>query len=373
MATNRTSLSNLPSKFEIIQWNARGFRNRRKRSHLSLFLHSLGSQPAVLALQESGVTPTLSGYCSYMGGTIACLLMHKAYTAIQIDLDLDLPYDYCISVLPQQRGQPSIHILNVYCPPRLAGASFAHLFHRALPTAARQPLVIVGDFNAPSPHWGYHYEKARRRELKELISSLSLTLLTDPAQPTRYGNSVTRDTCPDLSLTRYIRDVTWENLGETLGSDHFMIRICLTLWQKMRQHQGQARLTDWTKLRMQPFPAIPDSGEYVEWASYVLRTQRANTRTLTTSNLTPAIDPHLLHLWDTRRGLIKRWKRNKLNRKLCARIEALTAEAAAYCAQLADSNWTDTCTKAASQMSSKTMRNLFLQSLMALSCLLTAA
>ncbi|KAH7955557.1 hypothetical protein HPB52_001363 [Rhipicephalus sanguineus] len=290
--------------------NSAGSAPRRRRKVATTTLPPDNpASPAVLALQESGATPTLSGYCSYMGGTTACLLVHKAYTAIQIDLDLDLPYDYCmISVLPQQRGQPSIHILNVYCPPRLAGASFAHLFHRALRTAARQPLVIVGDFNAPSPHWGYHYEKARGRELKELISSLSLTLLTDPAQPTRSGNSVTRDTCPDLSLTRNIRDATWENLGETLGSDHFMIRICFTPRQKMRQHRGQACLTDWTKFRMQPFPAIPDSGEYAEWASYVLHTQRANTRTLTTSNLTPAIGPHLLHLWDARRGLIKRWK-----------------------------------------------------------------
>ncbi|KAH6932226.1 hypothetical protein HPB50_003750 [Hyalomma asiaticum] len=247
MATNRTSLSNIASKFEIIPWNPGGSGNRRKRSHLSLFLSSLGSQPAVLALQESGPAPSLPGYCSYVGGTTTCLLVHKAYTAIQIDLDLDLPYDYSMmSVLSQRRGQPSIHILNVYCPPRLARASFAHLFHRALRIAARQSLVIVGDFNAPSPHWGYHYKKARGRELKELISSLSLTLLTDPAQPTRSGNSVTRDTCPDLSLTRHIRDVTWENLGENLGSDHFLLRISFTPRQKMRQHWGQARLTDWT-------------------------------------------------------------------------------------------------------------------------------
>lgn len=360
MATNRTSRSNIASKFEIIQWNPGGFGNRRKRSHLSLFLSSLGSQPAVLALQESGPAPSLSGYCSYVGGTTTCLLVHKAYTAIQIDLDLDLPYDYCmISVLSQRRGQPSIHILNVYCPPRLARASFAHLFHRALRIAARQPLVIVGDFNAPSPHWGYHYEKARGRELKELISSLSLTLLTDPAQPTRSGNSVTRDTCPDLSLTRHIRDATWENLGENLGSDHFLLRISFTPRQKMRQHWGQARLTDWTQFRMQPFPAGLSSTEYAAWASYALHMKQANTRTLATSNLTPAIDPHLLHLWHARRGLIRRWKRNKLNRKLRARIEALTAEAAAYSAQLSDANWADTCSKAANQMSSKSAWRLF--------------
>ncbi|KAH7944882.1 hypothetical protein HPB49_001584 [Dermacentor silvarum] len=161
------------SQFEIIQWNSRGFGNRRKRSHLLLFLQSRGSLPSVLALQEAGPNPTLSGYCSYIGGTTTSLLVHKSYTAVQVDLDLDLPYDYCmISVLPQKRGAQSIHILNVYCPPHLQRVTFAELFYRALQAAARQPLVVVGDFNAPSPHWGYHYEKARGRKLKELISTL---------------------------------------------------------------------------------------------------------------------------------------------------------------------------------------------------------
>ncbi|KAH7946606.1 hypothetical protein HPB52_001850 [Rhipicephalus sanguineus] len=39
--------------------------------------------------------------------------------------------------------------------------------------------------------------------------------------------------------------------------------------------------------------------------------ERANSGTLTSSHLTPEIDPHLLHLWDARRVLIKRWKRTR--------------------------------------------------------------
>ncbi|KAH7952119.1 hypothetical protein HPB52_018824 [Rhipicephalus sanguineus] len=91
----------------------------------------------------------------------------------------------------------------------------------------KDPLVIVGDFNAPSLHWGYHYEQARGRKLAGLISTLRLTLLTDPAYPTRMGNSVTRDTCPDLSLVKNAKDATWENLGDSLGSDHCLLRVTL--------------------------------------------------------------------------------------------------------------------------------------------------
>ncbi|KAH7977425.1 hypothetical protein HPB49_001484 [Dermacentor silvarum] len=347
------------SQFEIIQWNSRGFGNRRKRSHLLLFLQSRGSLPSVLALQETGPNPTLSGYCSYIGGTTTSLLVHKSYTAVQVDLDLDLPYDYCmVSVLPQKRGAQSIHILNVYCPPHLQRVTFAELFYRALQAAARQPLVVVGDFNAPSPHWGYHYEKARGRKLKELISTLGFTLLTDPAHPTRLGNSVTRDTCPDLSLTRNIRHVTWENLEDTLDSDHFLLRIAFPT-QKMRQIRGPARITDWSAFHTTPFPLLPSPQDYQAWASYALHTHQSYTRCICTSTSAPAVDPHLLHLWEARHSLTRRWRRYKLNRKLRSRIQALTAEAADYCAQLADTNWVDTCMKAAGQMSSKSTWRLF--------------
>ncbi|KAG0431826.1 hypothetical protein HPB47_021412 [Ixodes persulcatus] len=48
-------------------------------------------------------------------------------------------------------------------------------------------------------------------------------------------------------------------------------------------------------------------------------------------------------MWDARRGLIKRWRRQKLNRKLQLRIAKLTAEAAEYAEELTRSNWGQTC------------------------------
>ncbi|KAH7967686.1 hypothetical protein HPB52_001646 [Rhipicephalus sanguineus] len=48
---------------------------------------------------------------------------------------------------------------------------------------------VQSDFNAPCRLWGYKREEARGRRLAELISTLSLALLTDPATPTRLGNS----------------------------------------------------------------------------------------------------------------------------------------------------------------------------------------
>ncbi|KAH7976828.1 hypothetical protein HPB52_020332 [Rhipicephalus sanguineus] len=147
--------------------------------------------------QESGPHPTLSSYCSYVGGTTSSVLVHKSYTDVQVDLDLNLPYDYCmISVLPQGHFRGTL----------LSGS----------PGGGSAFFMVVGDFNAPSTHWGYHFEKSRGRKLMELIYALGFTMLTDPAHPTRLGNSVTRDTCPDLSLTRNIRQTPCENLEDTL-------------------------------------------------------------------------------------------------------------------------------------------------------------
>ncbi|KAH7956538.1 hypothetical protein HPB52_010243 [Rhipicephalus sanguineus] len=72
-----------------------------------------------------------------------------------------------------------------------------------------------------------------------------------------------------------------------------------------------------------------------------------------------AMDNHLLRLWEARRSLTKRWKKQKLNRKLKARIVELTEQAAGYAAQLTDSNWVEKCKSSACQMSSKGTWRLF--------------
>ncbi|KAH7937388.1 hypothetical protein HPB49_011477 [Dermacentor silvarum] len=68
---------------------------------------------------------------------------------------------------------------------------------------------------------------------------------------------------------------------------------------------------------------------------------------------TPEADNHRLHLWEARHSLVRRWRRQKHNRKLKIRIAELTQRAAEYAAQLADSNWVDRCNTAARQMSSQ--------------------
>ncbi|KAL1416642.1 hypothetical protein MTO96_027674 [Rhipicephalus appendiculatus] len=57
----------------------------------------------------------------------------------------------------------------------------------------------------------------------------------------------------------------------------------------------------------------------------------------------PAVESHLLSLWEKRRSLLKRWKRQRLNRTPSCRIAALAEEANAYANKLATEGWVGFC------------------------------
>ncbi|KAG0427007.1 hypothetical protein HPB47_025909 [Ixodes persulcatus] len=106
---------------------------------------------------------------------------------------------------------------------------------------------------------------------------------------------------------------------------------------------GTARITNWKNFR----EATP-TGPIVsleDWTTQLLEKERENTKELYLTKNNPAIDAHLLHLWDARNGLLRRWRKNKTNRKLKTRIAKLTAEAEAYALQLSQLNWMQLCNK----------------------------
>ncbi|KAH8039807.1 hypothetical protein HPB51_008999 [Rhipicephalus microplus] len=49
---------------------------------------------------------------------------------------------------------------------------------------------------------------------------------------------------------------------------------------------------------------------YDDWLAALTADLDATRQSITTTPINPNADPHLLHLWDARRGLTKRWKRN---------------------------------------------------------------
>ncbi|KAH8027796.1 hypothetical protein HPB51_010361 [Rhipicephalus microplus] len=102
------------------------------------------------------------------------------------------------AVQTQGAGSGAMALSNVIEYTNNGETPFVH----ALRVVGREPILIVGDFDGPSKVWGYRREEKRGLKRAELASMLDLSLHTDLFYPTRIGNSVTRDTCPDVTFAR---------------------------------------------------------------------------------------------------------------------------------------------------------------------------
>lgn len=180
-------------------------------------------------------------------------------------------------------------------------------------------------------------------KLWELIHQQGLTVHTDPACPTRIGNSVSRDTCPDLTMTKRLADAECCNTEETLGSDHCILITTVPLIRK-NSYIKKTRLVNWDEFRKQR-ETTPTSEitSFDEWVSALQHDVSAYAKDIMLTDERQAVDPHLLHLWEARRSLIKRWRRQKHNRTLKIRIARLTEEAADYAVDLMQQNWQQFC------------------------------
>ncbi|KAH8025621.1 hypothetical protein HPB51_010682 [Rhipicephalus microplus] len=91
-------------------------------------------------------------------------LVHKSLTAKQHDLEFsDIPHTV-VEILPRKRSHQSVFILNVYCAPRARADDFNLLFQKTTSLSRGAQLLILGDFNARHPDWGYLQAKQTRQE-----------------------------------------------------------------------------------------------------------------------------------------------------------------------------------------------------------------
>ncbi|KAH8026573.1 hypothetical protein HPB51_021983 [Rhipicephalus microplus] len=155
-----------------------------------------------------------------------------------------------------------------------------------------------------------------------------MTLQTNLAQPTCVGNCVSRETCPDLIFTKNIRHADWFISEETFGSDHRCIPNTTFSTQPLQLPIAHAHVPNWEAFRQ----SLPDSPileiGYSQWAHSVLETLRKHYTKLKLKDSHPDVDSPLLHLWEARRSLSKRWCRQKQNSKLRIQILDLTQKAA---------------------------------------------
>ncbi|XP_037565503.1 uncharacterized protein LOC119445258 [Dermacentor silvarum] len=269
------------------------------------------------------------------------ILVAKDITVIEHSLSEPEVEHLTIEIVPNKRGRKSTFVVNTYKPPRPAKADFTNLLSEASRLAQANQLIVVGDFNSPHRDWGYQSNSARGVTVARAIESLRMELLTDPLYPTREGNSVTRDSCPDLTLIKNVAEATWTNLGETLGSDHCILSTSISS-SKIRRHLGAAHITDWPKFRNAPVPSGPIQSIHV-WSEDIRQAYKTATETIHRTPEAPEVDRHLLKLWEKRNRLVGRWKRQRLNRSLRLRIAQLTEGAQTYATNLAQQNWQQFC------------------------------
>lgn len=211
------------------QWNCRGF--KQKRRALELTIQDSQEKPDVLALQEIGIAAKLTGYATYTEvlrcgrSPTTALMVHRNLTAIQIDLECDEVAYTFIEILPNKRADQSLFVLNLYSPPKDKSPSASKLMINAYKHAHKAPLVVLGDFNARHSAWGYPKGENKGNKIWETAQGYGFTLLNDPERPTRIGNSVSRNTSPDLAFVKNIAKTTWENTEMNVGSDHYILTI----------------------------------------------------------------------------------------------------------------------------------------------------
>ncbi|KAH8028716.1 hypothetical protein HPB51_018198 [Rhipicephalus microplus] len=106
---------------------------------------------------------------------------------------------------------------------------------------------------------------------------------------------------------------------------------------------GDVVITDWKRYRRRdPSPySVPESiGELSE---YIISVHKQTSKRIARTAETSAVDRHLLHLWESRRRMLKRWKNQRLNRNLLRRIAALGEEANQYANKIATEVWIQLC------------------------------
>ncbi|EEC08549.1 hypothetical protein IscW_ISCW018556 [Ixodes scapularis] len=124
-----------------------------------------------------------------------------------------------------------------------------------------------------------------------------------------------QDACPHPDTNKCPRcgeKVEWSRLEETLGSYHHIV-------QTQIQHHGaptrlgHAKITDWPTFRKEE--VARELADIEEWTQKVTAVVTKHTKTIQLTTDNPEVNPHLLHMWEAWQGLLRRWKRQKMNKK----------------------------------------------------------
>lgn len=250
-----------------------------------------------------------------------------------------------------KKRKGTLLVVNAYSNPQHRSQRFRTIFQKILQKAAGSPAVVAGDFNAPHQELGYPRTTAKGKSLLDEAEAMGFTLLSNPQQPSRIGTSTARDTTPDLAFVLLPQggNVTWENTGTNLGSDHNIIEITVPLGMPVSKiPQRKQRLTDWNAFRSQAL--APEIENLDEWTSQLATAVARATEEIEGDEDLPNMDPKLAHLIVARRSLQQRWRKQRQNRTLRKRVAQLGREIDKYSRQLCAQQWRAVCNEMDGQL-----------------------
>ncbi|XP_049522619.1 uncharacterized protein LOC125945090 [Dermacentor silvarum] len=201
-------------------------------------------------------------------------------------------------------------------------------------------MIVAGDFNAPNTAWGYVASRAKGKDLLNDADELDLMLITNAADSTRTGNSVNRDTTPDLTFVRNVPNYQWNNLFEELGSDHHIVE---TMINTPSREPRKMTYVDWDKFREFRHERRTGNESIEQWTSQQKADVKAATKEIETDLPVQSMDSRLAHMLEAKQSLTRRWKEQRHKRRLRKRISSLNRLIEEYCTQLSNQQWNEVC------------------------------
>ncbi|KAH6938596.1 hypothetical protein HPB50_010946 [Hyalomma asiaticum] len=342
----------------IWQWNCRGLKH--KKAVLQQYIRHTIHKPDILILQETlSKEITLPGYQSFSnhaGGRGLHTLVKKQLTTIEHDTHLAQTEHTLIEIIPTKKRRTSLFILKVYSSLSKQRQRFRAILHKATKIAGSNTLIVGGDFNVPEKQWGYGYSSFKGRQLAQDALDLNLTLITDPTNPTRTGNSTTRDTTPDLTFVSNSRpgSITWRNTSTDLGSDHMIIEITVATDDIQQGNSRTFIWTDWEAFRKTRDTQQQTTADKItdidSWTRTLRNDIKTSTKAIVTNIETPQMDSRLAHLIEAKNSILARWKKQRLSRKLRKKIADINRNIEEHCHTLSRQQWNELCNEVDGQL-----------------------
>ena len=213
----------------ILQWNARSI--VANRSEFEYFLSQQATLPDIVCIQETFLNKNntvfnIDGYTmeradresGTRGGVATLIRSGLSYTRLRNPTSLEAV------VVRVKLRSGNVTIVNVY---HQSNTAFNESDYSLLFQTFHRDVIILGDLNAYSTMFGANTTDARGKILEKLMDDQNMVALNTGAGTylRRTGELSHLDVA--MATTNIARVANWMVSDETMGSDHFLIKITL--------------------------------------------------------------------------------------------------------------------------------------------------